>query len=331
MSTALDTSLLSTPKRGKSEAAPAVNAPTSRGKQALKIAAYAGFFLASLSLFTFLKVPDAVVANSLLNFLNRSTAYRWQAEKVAVGFFPLPHLVAEKLSLEPKLRGAGLPLHFDSLKVRPSPLSFLPSGRGPSFGVSFEAEAYKAKLTGFVSGTATTRLELATNGLDLAKVTPLSQDGQNLKGMITSLVLKLAMEGERLSTASGELKATARNVSLDPAMFQLPMPLPVLDLGPLEAQGALTRGQLRIEKLNVGAPGKDLELRITSGTVTLSDALPNTRYDLKVLLKPSDVIEKAIPGAAALLGSMATKRPDGFYSMRLTGTLASPAFPQKEP
>ena len=80
----------------------------------------------------------------------------------------------------------------------------------------------------------------------------------------------------------------------------------------------------------MGGAGKDLDLQIPNGTVTLSDVSQNTRYDLHLLLKPSGAIEKAVPGMSSLLATWSTPKPDGYFAMKLQGSLAAPAFPTKE-
>jgi type II secretion system protein N len=330
---ALDTNLLQTNKRGKQGDSPGSMAQgriaVSR-KKILKGVAYAAFFLWALVTFTVLKIPDSAVANFLLNTLNQNTPYQWQAEKISIGFFPSVHLKMEKLSMEPKFPGGGPPIHLDDAKIYPNPFLLIPFGGAPTFGGSFKTNAYKSLVTGSFGAGTNMSLKVETESLDLGKITPLTSMGVDLKGVVSALYLQLALPGQRLGMAEGEVQLKAKNVVFDPASLALPMALPVLNLGDVDVQGTVTRGQLKIDKFKLGSAGKDLEIQIPSGTVVLSDVMPNTRYELHLLIKPSATMEKAVPGVGAMLASFATVKPDGFYAMKLQGTLATPAFPMKD-
>ncbi|HEY8280287.1 MAG TPA: type II secretion system protein GspN, partial [Bdellovibrionota bacterium] len=280
--------------------------------------------------FTMLKVPDSAVANFLLNSLNQSTPYQWQAETIRLGFFPFPHLKVEKLNLDPKFPGAGPALAVEEFRVYPNPFSLLPLGGPPAFGGSFRAEAYKANFHGYFAAGSDVKLRVETANADLAKFLPLNPTGSDLKGNITNLFIQILLPSQRASLADGEISVQGKNVAIDPSMFQLPIALPILNLGELDIQGSVSRGQVKITKFKLGSPGKDLELQIPNGSITLSDVTPNTRYDLHLLIKPSGAIIAAVPGITAMLDSMATRKPDGFYGLRLQGSLAAPGFPSKD-
>jgi type II secretion system protein N len=324
---ALDPNLLRSQRPAqKSEAEPAT--PANRRKRLLKIAAYAAFFVFSLVTFTVLKVPDAVIANSLLNALNQNTPFQWQAEKIGVSFFPAPHLKMEKLTLEPKVPG-GVPLALDEVRVYPNPFALLPIGGAPAFGGYFRAEAYQAVVKGSFGAGRDLSLHLESDGVDLGKITPLA-GLVDLKGKITALNFRIHLPNQRVGSADGEVRIKGKDMQLDPSSLGLPIVLPVLAVGDLDVQARITKGQVTIEKFSVGGPGKDLDLKIPSGTVNLSDITPNTRYDLHLLLKPSPAIEKAVPGFGTTLGMWSTLKPDGNYAMRVTGTFAAPGFPAKD-
>jgi type II secretion system protein N len=329
-SDALDTNLLRSKPGGKN-AAP--GSDTSPGgfprKKILKAAAYTVFFLWSLATFTVLKIPDSVVANSLLNAMNQSTPYQWQAEKIGVSFFPLPHLKMEKLSLDPKFPGAGPALFLDEVRVYPNPFSLLPIGGAPAFGGTFRAEAYKATLKGSFGAGKDMFVRLESDSIDLGKLAPLASQ-VDLKGQVTELYFRAYLPGQRVGSTDGELRLHAKNLKLDPGSLNLPLPLPLLDLGEADVVGTITKGQVKFEKFKVGGKGSSVELQIPNGTVNLSDVSFNTRYDLHLLLKVSPSIEQAVPGLGGMIGSMSTSKPDGFYAMKLQGSLLAPGMPTKE-
>lgn len=320
VSETLDTSLLPSSKKAKPDGGAAPTPAASRKKRILKGLAYAAFFFASLVFFTVVKIPNSAIANYLLNYANRaSTSYNFQAEKIAVRFFPLPHLEVANLAMEPRFPGAGVPVALEEVKLYPNPLVGL--------GASFRATGYRNSIRGAASPSS---FKLEGESVDLAKLTPLADLGLDLKGLLSSLYVQLSMSGQRVSTADGEVRIVGKNIVFDPTNFGLPVPLPVLQLGDLELQGTATNGQVKIDKLKLGSPGKDIEIQVPSGTLTLSDVALNTRYDLHVIIKPSPAIEKAVPLLPSMLSAMATKRPDGFFGIKLAGTFAGVPSIKKE-
>jgi type II secretion system protein N len=307
----LDTNLLQSAKKPKESSPDPV---ASRKKRVLKIVSYIGFFLCSLVFFTVIKIPDAAIANFLLASAHKaSPAYQFQAEKIGVRFFPLPHLEAEKFAMEPRFPGSAIPLLFDELRVYPNPLIL---------GASFSADAYKAKIHG--SGSMGS-FRIESDNIDLAKVTPLTEMGLDLKGLVNLLYVKLATSNQRLSTANGEIRLKVKNFVFDPSTFasQVGMSIPPLSLGDVDIEGEATNGTFRFTKAKIGGPTKDVEIQIPSGIITLSDVTLNTKYDITLHVKPSAESENKIP-AFAMVGAMGHKRPDGFISIKVAGNLVGP-------
>ncbi len=309
----LDTNLLQSARRVKAPDGAPISISARRKKMALKGLAYLVFFLVSVIFFTLIKIPDSAIANYILNEANRSsTAYSFTAEKISVRFFPLPHVQIEKLGMEPRFPGAGLPIALDEARIYPNPFTL---------GASFSADAYKSKIKGAASMNS---FLLESEDLDLAKLTPLAQSGLDLKGLVSSLYVQLSMENQRIGTASGEIRLQGKYFFFDPTSFGLPVTLPILNLGDLDVLGTASRGQVRIDRFKLGSPGKDLEVQVASGTIALNDVMLNTRYDFHLLLKPSAALEKAVPLLPSMLSTMATKRADGFFGIKLAGKLSDP-------
>jgi type II secretion system protein N len=326
---ALDPNLVRSAKSTSKPGATAAPAqPKSRRKDLLKTLAYVLFFLWALAFFTMLKVPDSAITNFLLNSLNQNTPYQWQAERISLGFFPLPHLTLEKLNLEPKF-GSGVPITLDEVRIYPNPFSLIPLGGPSAFGGTFRAEAYKAVVKGSFSSGSNLSLKIDTESVDLAKIKPLARSGVDLKGTLVNLHFQITMPSMQLTSSDGEVELKGKDMVLDPASFSLPIALPVLNLGDVNLQGQIQRGQVKIEKFKLGSAGKDLDMQVT-GTITLADLTPNTRYDLHVLLKPSAAIKAVVPAIDSMLGTWATLKPDGYFAMRIQGTLSAPAFPTKD-
>jgi len=328
---AIDASFLSTPSRedaGNEILTPVSPAPN-RLRKGLKLLAYAAIFLAALILFTVLKLPDALVANSVLNSLNTNTPYRWQAEKISARFFLLPHLDTEKLTLEGKGMSTMPPVVFDTLKLYPSLLSFIPWAGSVNPKLSFDGTAYGANVKGSARTGTNLSLDLNASNVNLAKVTPLSQAGIDLQGLLNKVSADFDIENNDLSKAEGTVEISGKNFVLDPAALQIPMALPVMDLGNVEIRGKADKGKFKIEHFQIGGAGKDLEIRIT-GEITLQKNALFSPANLRVVLKPSKKVLEAVPSIQGLLGTLATPQADGYYAMRFTGTLGNLGLPRPD-
>lgn len=313
----LDTNLLASGKKQKSPDEPAT-LPSKR-KKIIKILAYSGVFLSALIFFFYLKTPKTLVQGLVLNTLNQQRNLLWQADSLEFRLFLLPHLKAEKLSVEPRFPGAFPPITFDELRLYPSFFSTL--FLNPS--ISFDGKTYGADFDGSFS-QKNTAIDLTIKNADLTKITLLS--GVDVKGVVTNLATDVTMEGNRLSRLSGTIEGEGKGFILDPASLGVPIALPILDLGPLKLKASSQNGKLKIESLQLGAAGKDLEIRIT-GDVTLADVLQMSRIDLRLKLKPSEKILQAMPAIRTTLGNMGALQADGFYAMKMVGQLSGVILP----
>jgi type II secretion system protein N len=323
----LDPNLLASAKKPR-ETAPTPAAPVSRMRKTLKVVAYAAIFLAAFLFFVVIKLPDSLVTNFVLNQVNQHSPYRAHAERAGLRFFLTPHLEFTNLQLEPKIPNQGIPLKFTELSLYPSFLSLLPLAGPPQPGGSFSAEAYSAQWSGYFSPGSGFRLD--AENVDLAKLEPLLEQGVDIKGLITSLLARFDLVDQKFSRANGELRASGKEFLLDPASFQLGMPLPILDLGGLELEARAERGRLQFQKFVLGSPQKDLEIRV-EGDVQLADNLQFSRLNLRLRIRPSAKILQAVPALPGMLGLVAAKRADGTYGMKVSGVLASLGMPQPDP
>lgn len=329
----LDPNLLATGRRPKGAAADTAPAPapSSRRKTILKGIAYVAIFFTAFLFFLLLKIPSGIVTNFVLQKINESGPYRVDARKVEMKLLMVPHLNFEGMQLSPRYPGAGMSFDLDKLELYPSfrMLGSLLTG-APAVKAGFVAEAYKANWSGSVSLGNDTDFGLDAENIDITKLTPLLEAGVELKGVIQKLAVDLAMTAQKISRANGEIRLSGTNFQVDPGAFQVPMPLPILDLGPVEIQGKLTNGRLVFQKAQVGAAGRDLELRL-EGDIQIADTLPYSRMNLRLRIKPSEKLKKAVPTLEGMLGMVAAKRADGFFGTKLSGTFASPGLPTPDP
>jgi type II secretion system protein N len=312
----LDTNLLAS---GKRKAPDEPSSPPSKRKKTLKTLAYVAIFLASLLFFFSLKTPKTMVQGMVLNTLNQQRNLVWQADSLEFRFFFKPHLKAQNFSVEPRIPGAFPSLTFDELRLFPSFLRLLTLNPA----ASFDGTLYGAEFDGSFA-QSNTALTLDLTNADLKKIPAL--EGKNLQGILSSLQTDISLEGNRLSRLSGTIRGEGRSFVIDPAAFGVPIALPILDLGTLKLQATAQNGKVKIEGLQLGTPGKDLEVRIT-GDVTLNDVMQLSRIDLRLKLKPSEKILRAMPAIETTLKNMGALQPDGFYAMKMVGQMNGVILP----
>jgi type II secretion system protein N len=165
--------------------------------------------------------------------------------------------------------------------------------------------------------------------MDLTELVPLMEAGYQLKGVVDSLETDVSLPDGRLAQASGSLAVKGKNFVVDPSALHLPLPLPILDLGALDIQARADNGKVILERISLGTPGKDLELR-GSGTIQLSDNPQFSRLELRLRLKPSAKILGAMPSLKTMLETIAAPQSDGFYATKISGTLAQMGLPQPD-
>lgn len=325
----LDQNLLVHPKK-PGEIEPPAPRIVRKYRRSIKIAAYAVIFLISFVIFFVLKLPDSLVTNFLLARINESSPYHLQAEKVSFRFFWLPHIRFDKLELDPKYPGQGISLQLDEARIYPNPFSLLPIGGPPTIRGSFSVEAYKASFSGSLALGSNTKFSINADNLDLSKFSPLEDLGADAKGIIKSAQIELSMENQRFSRADGTIKLSGTNLILDPASFQSAMALPILDIGPVEILAKAQKGKLHIEKIQLGSSAKDIELKV-EGDIQFSDPITYSRADLKIKIKPSEKLRKAIPSLDGMFAYIAAKRTDGFFATKISGNFQSMGMPTPDP
>jgi type II secretion system protein N len=303
--------------------------PATAAKKAIKILAYISLFLAALLFFVAIKLPDSLVANALLNSLNNNTPYRWTAEKISTSFLFVPHVEAEKITMEGKGFGGLPPFTFDTLKVYPTLWTLLPITGSLSPRVSFSGSAYQADLKGAVRTGKNMDLTLDAGNVDLAKLKPLQDSGIDLKGLFTKIAADLSMENNDLSLADGTIDIQGKNFVIDPSVFSIPLPLPIMDVGTVEVRGKATKGKVELERVTLGSPGKDLEVKLT-GDIKLNRTPALSMANLRLLIKPSAKVMASMPSLKGMLSTLATALPDGFYAMRFTGPIGNLGLPRPD-
>lgn len=345
----LDEELLASKKPRKDEApVPVDEQPKwkSRLKNFVVVNLYVALAIFSFLFFLIPKLPYENLSQSALAYLSQLTPFTWQAESVSSTFLLGPAFNFKKLSLTSKPVGFGSgsatqKFDFDTLTVSPYVFSAIPIPMlHPSTpGVGFSLSAYKGQASGDISfvlettktkTSASTESKLASFNLkgekfDLEKLAVAAQmHDYDLKGLLQEILVEIIPQQGKLSRGSGKLKAKLKSLQFDPAGLNLGMALPILSLGDANIEGSIRSGRLVFERTQIGNASADAEVMI-DGSISLREPLEFSDLDLRVKLKFAPKILTAVPLIDGFLKP--NKRPDGYYGLKINGSLANPGMP----
>jgi type II secretion system protein N len=307
------------------------------------------FFLAIGAFIVFLvpKLPYQDLAQSALNLLSDSTPFVWKSESVKTSFIFGPKIEFQKLTLTGKPSGLASPsdanqIKIDSFSLRPGILSAgfkLEAFQGKSSGSlgfsfaqspnkSFGAPAnFTAKITNLVNQytLGLNQINILAEKINLEKVaTSLKMQELDIKGSIDKFAVDLQTADGHFSASNGTFNVMLKGLGLDPAGFNTGMPLPILVLGDAKINAIVTNGRINIRQGLIGGPASDAEIMI-DGTITIREPVEVSEMDLILRVKFAPKIIQAIPMIDTFFA--AGKRPDGYYGLKLNGSLAYPGMP----
>jgi type II secretion system protein N len=309
---------------------------TPRVKRALVIVGYAAFYFFALLVFFYWTFPYDRLKERLVRDFNarQSGPDAMRLELDDLSSYWLSGIEAEGLRLVTPAQGKKKPTvtTVESAHARISLLSLLVGKRSVSFG----ADAFGGSLEGNVSDSDAERVvEIEIDALDFGQ-TPMLAGllGLPVTGAIAGTI-ELAAPEARLSKAEGKisLKVTGLSVGDGKAKIRDLIALPKLDAGTLTLEAEVKSGTVKITQLSGSGP--DLELG-AEGTVRLRDQPGQSALQLTSEFKFTDRYTNKDDITRALFGpsgafdldrkNRAAKRPDGFYSWRVTGSLDKPHF-----
>jgi type II secretion system protein N len=309
---------------------------TPRLKKALVIVGYVAFYFFTLLVFFYWTFPYERLKERIVRDFNaRQTgpdAMRLELDELSS--YWLSGIEAEGLRLVTPAQGKGKPsvTSVESAHARISLLSLLIGRRSVSFG----ADAFGGSLSGNISDSDAERVvEIDIDELDLGQ-TPMLAGllGLPVTGAIAGTI-ELAAPEARLSKAEGKisLKVTGLSVGDGKAKIREIIALPKLDAGNLTLEAEAKSGTVKITQFSGSGP--DLELG-AEGTVRLRDQPGQSALQLTSEFRfterytNKDDITRALFGPSGAFDldrkNRAAKRPDGFYSWRVSGSLDRPHF-----
>lgn len=325
--------LLATPRRGGRPPPLPETAPEKEKRSAAR-RFFRALVYSSIALFSFLaffiaKLPADRLGPYALEYLSQQTAYEWRAQKTELGLLLGPSITFKELEIVRRGFGASQRplLKLDSVTLRPQLLSMipLPGLREAAQAASFELEAFQGSASGvFTASPGGVALELSGSGMKLEKMDFLRAEADlDLRGTVNTLKMDFRGPG-KLSRSEGNIDLQATGFQMDPAGLNLGLPLPMLEIGPVVIRATIRAGRLSFERGALGGTGRDVEINAEGG-LNLKDPFEFSDLDLRLRLKVSEKITKALPYVETMLAP--NKRADGYYGLKLSGNLAAPALP----
>ncbi len=312
---------------------------TPRLKKVLVYCAYVGFYFIALVVFFYWTFPYERLKDRIVREFNARQvgpdAMRLELDDLSS--YWLSGIEAEGLRLisppEPGSKAAKPKVtSVESAHARLSLLSLLIGRRSISFG----ADAFGGSVDGSISDSDAERVaEIEIDELDLGQ-TPMLAGllGLPVTGALSGTIDLVTPEA-RLSKAEGKLslKLTGLSVGDGKAKIRDIIALPKLDAGTLTLEAEVKSGTVKITQF--AGSGPDLEVG-ADGTLRLRDQPGQSSLQITSEFKFTDRYTNKDDITRALFGpsgafdldrkNRQAKRPDGFYSWRVTGTLDKPHF-----
>jgi len=228
---------------------------------------------------------------------------------------------------------------IDQARARISVLGLLVGNRD----VSFKIEAFDGTVSGTFGDNGKQRdIELEFDGVDMARIEAIAQNiGFPLEGRLNG-TLKLDLPEGKASKGNGTIALEVREMFAGTAKELTvktplgPFTLPRLKVGTFSVAGEAKEGVLKVTK--IGATGGDVDVQ-GDGRVQLREVATDAHLDVGLKFKVNDAYRSKNDKTKLLFGTPGgkdkpmlemdpnmgrAKTPDGYYQLRVSGTLAKP-------
>jgi type II secretion system protein N len=229
---------------------------------------------------------------------------------------------------------------FDSAKFSPSILAVFSA----SFPFSLTLEGLGGRIELDQNGTpgkkGPFRIELVVHDIDMAEIPGVKEAiNMPLTGKL-KLDMQLASETGKYGDASGFITITCADCVAGDGKTPLKVPgnpflaggltLPRTRIGDLGGRIAVDKGVAKLQGVESKSPDGELALE---GEIALHDPLPTSTVNLYLRFKLSDAFLQKASSVQMILQTAAAagKRPDGFYGLKIGGTLGRMAPPVLTP
>lgn len=248
---------------------------------------YTATAIVSFVFFLVILFPTQQISQNILAMVAQQTNTYMEANVTSIGFFPFPHLYAEKLKVYP-LNSYTMKfkqLHIDSISIYPSFLKMIPIPGVRTFSpaASFSAKIFQGSVSGSVSLGNRYQINADIKNVSINEIQQVFlESNRDWKGEIQSLQFDFEIPGSRVSQMNGKINGTLSNVHIDLSAFELPWPgLSMMNLGKAVINADVERGTAKIKQLQLGTTKSDLDASI-SGEVRLNRMIALSRMSLEV-------------------------------------------------
>jgi type II secretion system protein N len=230
-------------------------------------------------------------------------------------------------------------LSLDEARARISLLGLLFGNKD----VSFRVDAFDGTIKGNFEDTGKNReIEVVFDGVDVGRIDTIAANvGFPLDGKLTG-TLKLSLPEGKASKANGNIALDIKDLNagnqkeLTIKTPMGPFTLPRLKVGNFTVTGEAKDGVLKLTK--IAAAGGDVDVN-GDGKVQLRDVATDAHLDVNLKFKINDGYRTKNDKTKLLFGAPGSKEkpmlemdpkmgraktPDGFYGLRVAGTLAKP-------
>ncbi|MFA5583347.1 MAG: type II secretion system protein GspN [Bacteriovoracaceae bacterium] len=270
-------------------------------------------------IFTFLSYfPVSGKINNLIQSNLKATGCPATFTDFKLEFF-LPKIVISDLSLPRTCTGGNEDLFFKKVTLNYHLISFSP------FGLPFRIDTrlYDQDISfHYVLGIGRQAVRLKDQRLDLAKLSPVLPQVK-LKGLVT-VDLKTILKNNTINELT--LKASSSNFEIPGQNIQ-GFALPNLPIKDLFLETETEEGnKLKVNKFILGGPNQNSPIRANIiGHINLSpNNTMNSSLNLSSEVNLSDDLKQHIPLLEMMLENYEIK--DGFYQIKIGGTLGAPSF-----
>jgi type II secretion system protein N len=229
----------------------------------------------------------------------------------------LPKIVVTNLSIPANcLERAGEPLRFSHLTLNYNIINFMPFGLPFRIDTSFGGQAISLY---YVLGFNSQMIRLKDQTLNLTKLQPLFGERFKIAGNVTT-DLNVSMSKNIITHL--DLKAQSKDLQIPPQNIE-GFTTPSLKLNEFYLEAASdSHPRIKIEKLIMGDTDSPLRANF-KGKIDLQEGNSSmSPLDLSGEIAFSENFRQALPLIDMMFQSFSQK--DGFYQVRLGGTLGSP-------
>ena len=272
--------------------------------------------------FLYLGFPFERVLPKALAGMEKESGVRIEATTVRAGWFL--SLVATDVKIYWGARRGGEEqqptLRLDRVQVYPKILALLTGKKGAKIDATLLAGRVRGTI---VNAKAGTQVDLTVAGVEIAKISSLSNFGVNASGTVGGTVsLDVNNEDGTKSTGKIDLKVAGPRIA-ESNLILFKIPETIFDKG---GAAIIEIKDGKAEFVDVGLHGDDLDLSV-EGEILLKKRLASSQWSAKSVIRASDAWKSKVSGFENIVG--AGKQPDGSYRYKLAGVLGG--FPRTIP